>query len=166
MHCPFCQTDDTKVIDSRLVSEGSQIRRRRECPVCNERFTTFETAELLMPKIIKRNGQRRPFDEDKLRMGMQKALEKRPVSIEAIDIAINTIKQKLLASGEREIESQKLGEWIIDSLKNLDHVAYVRFASVYRRFQDVSDFHDTINQLTNNKTIIHQTTQQITPEEK
>lgn len=147
MHCPFCKKEDTKVIDSRLISEGSQIRRRRECIVCNERFTTFETAELLMPKIIKRNGQRRPFDEEKLRTGMQKALEKRPVSIEAIDTAIHSIKQKLLASGEREINSHQLGEWMIESLKTLDHVAYVRFASVYRRFQDISDFSDTINQL-------------------
>lgn len=147
MHCPFCNTEDTKVIDSRLISEGAQIRRRRECTSCNERFTTFETAELLMPKVIKRNGQRRPFDEEKLRAGMQKALEKRPVSIDAIDSAVNTIKQKLLASGEREIHSQQLGEWIIDSLKELDHVAYVRFASVYRRFQDISDFSHTINQL-------------------
>lgn len=148
MHCPFCQTADTKVIDSRLISDGGQIRRRRECISCTERFTTFETAELLMPKIIKRNGQRRPFDEDKLRSGMQKALEKRPVSIDAIDMAINQIKQKLLASGEREILSQQIGEWIIESLKRLDHVAYVRFASVYRRFQDVSDFSDAIHQLT------------------
>jgi transcriptional repressor NrdR len=147
MHCPFCDTDDTKVIDSRLISEGSQIKRRRECPVCNERFTTFETAELLMPKIIKRNGQRHPFDEDKLRSGMQRALEKRPVSMESIEIAINHIKRKLLASGEREIPSDQLGEWIIEDLKKLDHVAYIRFASVYRRFQDVSEFHDTINQL-------------------
>ncbi len=149
MHCPFCQTEDTKVIDSRLVAEGTQIRRRRECASCNERFTTFETAELLMPKIIKSNGQRRPFDEEKLRSGIQKALEKRPISIDAIDTAINTIKQKLLASGEREVSSQQLGEWVIESLKKLDHVAYVRFASVYRRFQDVSDFSHTIDQLNN-----------------
>lgn len=147
MHCPFCHTEETKVIDSRLISEGSQIKRRRECTSCNERFTTFETAELLMPKIIKRNAQRRPFDEEKLRFGMQKALEKRPVSIDAIDTAINSIKQKLLASGEREIHSQQLGEWVIESLKNLDHVAYVRFASVYRRFQDINDFSETIHQL-------------------
>lgn len=149
MHCPFCQTEDTKVVDSRLVAEGTQIRRRRECASCNERFTTFETAELLMPKIIKSNGQRRPFDEEKLRAGIQKAVEKRPISIDAIDGAINTIKQKLLASGEREISSQQLGEWVIECLKKLDHVAYVRFASVYRRFQDVSDFSHTIDQLNN-----------------
>jgi transcriptional repressor NrdR len=149
MHCPFCQTEDTKVVDSRLVAEGTQIRRRRECASCNERFTTFETAELLMPKIIKSNGQRRPFDEEKLRSGIQKALEKRPISIDAIDTSINSIKQKLLASGEREVSSQQLGEWVIDCLKKLDHVAYVRFASVYRRFQDVSDFSHTIDQLNN-----------------
>lgn len=147
MHCPFCPAEDTKVIDSRLISEGTEIRRRRECAVCNERFTTFETAELLMPKVIKRNEQRRPFDEDKLRKGMQRALEKRPVSIDDIDTAINTIKQKLLACGEREIHSHQIGEWVSESLKKLDHVAYVRFASVYRRFQDISEFSDTIKQL-------------------
>lgn len=149
MHCPFCQTEDTKVIDSRLVTEGTQIKRRRECTSCNERFTTFETAELLMPKIIKSNGQRRPFDEEKLRSGIQKALEKRPISIDEIDTVIHSLKQKLLASGEREISSHQLGEWVIERLKKLDHVAYVRFASVYRRFQDINDFSDTINQLNN-----------------
>ncbi len=151
MYCPFCQAEETKVIDSRLVAEGTQIRRRRECSSCNERFTTFETAELLMPKIIKRNGQRRPFDEEKLRSGFQKALEKRPISIDDIDTAIHSIKQKLLASGEREIYSQQLGEWVIECLKKLDNVAYVRFASVYRRFQDISDFSHAIDQLNNSE---------------
>lgn len=151
MHCPFCRAEETKVIDSRLVSDGMQVRRRRECIQCSERFTTFESAELLMPKIIKRNGQRRPFDEEKLRAGMTKALEKRPVSIEAIDAALNGIKHKLRASGEPEISSQQLGEWVIEALKELDHVAYIRFASVYRRFQDVSEFSETINQLREKK---------------
>lgn len=147
MYCPFCHAQDTKVIDSRLISEGTQIKRRRECATCNERFSTFETAELLLPKIIKRNGQRRPFDEEKLRGGMVKALEKRPVSIDDIDAAVHTIQQKLLACGEREVSSDQLGEWVIERLKALDHVAYVRFASVYRRFQDVKEFQATVNQL-------------------
>lgn len=153
MYCPFCHTEETKVIDSRLITEGTQIRRRRECVACMERFSTFETAELLLPKIIKRNGQRRPFDEEKLKMGIQKALEKRPISLDDIDTAIHSIKQKLLASGEREIHSQQLGEWVIECLKKLDHVAYVRFASVYRRFQDISDFSHTIDQLNNQQKI-------------
>lgn len=147
MHCPFCQTEDTKVIDSRLISEGTQIRRRRECASCSERFTTFETAELLMPKVVKRNGQRRPFDEEKLRAGLLKALEKRPVSLDDIDAAVNTIKRKLLAMGEREISSHQLGEWIIELLEKLDHVAFVRFASVYRQFQNIDAFSDAIKLL-------------------
>lgn len=149
MYCPFCNALDTKVIDSRLIDNGSQVRRRRECIECNERFTTFESAELLMPKIIKRNEQRRPFDEDKLRTGMQKALEKRPVGMDEIEAAINEIKQQLRAKGEREITSQYLGELVMQHLKKLDHVAYVRFASVYRRFQDISEFNDAINSLRN-----------------
>ena len=149
MYCPFCNALDTKVIDSRLISNGSQVRRRRECIECNERFTTFESAELLMPKIIKRNEQRRPFDEDKLRAGMQKALEKRPVGVDEIETAIDAIKQQLRAKGEREITSQYLGELVMQHLKELDSVAYVRFASVYRRFQDISEFSDAINSLRN-----------------
>ena len=151
MHCPFCHTQDTKVIDSRLMSEGAQIKRRRECSNCNERFTTFETAELLMPKIIKRNGQRKPFDEEKLRTGIIKSLEKRPVSLETIDAFMHNLQQKLLAYGEREVSSLQLGEWVIEGLKKLDNVAYIRFASVYRRFEDVSEFQKTINQLEENK---------------
>lgn len=147
MHCPFCSADDTKVIDSRLVADGSQVRRRRECAQCRERFTTFEVAELLMPRIIKQDGTREPFDESKLRNGLVKALEKRPVSMEAIEATINAIKQKLQATGEREIKSMFVGEQVMAALRELDVVAYVRFASVYRSFQDISEFRQEIERL-------------------
>lgn len=147
MHCPFCNEQDTKVIDSRLVGEGGQVRRRRECIKCCERFTTFESAELVFPHIIKRDGRRVPFDEIKLRNGMLRALEKRPVSIEQVDAAVGRVLHRLRTSGEREISSQVLGEWIMDELRSLDQVAYVRFASVYRSFQDVSEFHKEIERL-------------------
>lgn len=147
MHCPFCTADDTKVIDSRLVAEGDQVRRRRECLSCKERFTTYEVAELVMPRVIKQNGNREPFDEGKLRAGFQRALEKRPVSVEDIEAAINQIKHDLRATGEREVNSRKLGELVMDSLKQLDQVAYVRFASVYRSFQDIAEFRDAIELL-------------------
>ncbi|MEM7100604.1 MAG: transcriptional regulator NrdR [Pseudomonadota bacterium] len=140
MHCPFCSTDDTKVIDSRLVTEGDAVRRRRECQACGERFTTFETAELVMPRVIKRDGNRVPFDEDKLRFGLTKALEKRPVSVDQIESALNHIKHRLRSTGERELPSLQIGEEVMTELRNLDAVAYVRFASVYRDFQDVSEF--------------------------
>lgn len=147
MHCPFCRQTDTKVIDSRLVADGAQVRRRRECQQCHERFTTFETAELLMPSIIKQDGTREPFDEQKLRHGLIKALEKRPVSVERIEATINTIKRTLQATGEREIKSILVGEKVMDALRELDGVAYVRFASVYRSFQDVSEFRQEIDRL-------------------
>jgi len=147
MHCPFCSTEETKVIDSRLVNEGSQVRRRRECLKCSERFTTYETAELVMPKIIKRDGRRKPFDEDKLRSGLQRALEKRPVSTERIEQAIDRIKHRLRASGERELPASQIGEWVMEELQEMDHIAYVRFASVYRRFEDVKEFHQEITRL-------------------
>ena len=147
MHCPFCAADDTKVIDSRLVAEGDQVRRRRECLSCKERFTTYEVAELVMPRVIKQNGNREPFDEHKLRAGFQRALEKRPVSIEDIEAAINQIKHDLRATGEREVRSRVLGELVMDNLKQLDQVAYVRFASVYRSFQDIAEFRDAIERL-------------------
>lgn len=147
MHCPFCAADDTKVIDSRLVAEGDQVRRRRECLSCAERFTTYEMAELVMPRIIKQNGNRQPFDENKLRSGFLRALEKRPVSVEDIEAVINQIKHELRATGEREIKSRVLGEMVMDQLKGLDQVAYVRFASVYRSFQDISEFRDAIERL-------------------
>lgn len=147
MNCPFCHALETKVIDSRLVSDGSQTRRRRECIHCGERYTTYETAELVMPKVIKRDGRRKPFDEDSLRGGMMRALEKLPVSVEEFEAAVGRIKQRLRACGEREIEAQTLGEWVMEELRALDEVAYVRFASVYRRFKCVSEFHKEIDRL-------------------
>lgn len=149
MHCPFCNAQDTKVIDSRLVAEGEQVRRRRECTSCGERYTTYETAELVMPKIIKQNGNREPFDEDKLRSGLQRALEKRPVSVESVEAALTRIKQLMRATGEREIQSRKLGDFVMAELKDIDQVAYVRFASVYRSFQDLSEFRSEIDRLEN-----------------
>ena len=149
MHCPFCPAEDTKVIDSRLVAEGDQVRRRRECTVCRERFTTYESAELLMPKIIKHNGNREPFDEDKLRAGITRALEKRPVESEAVERVIGRIRHKLLASGEREVSSRVVGEWMMEELKELDAVAYVRFASVYRSFEDLNAFSEEVERLQN-----------------
>lgn len=148
MHCPFCGADDTKVIDSRLVAEGDSVRRRRECQTCGERFTTFETAELVMPRVVKSDGTREPFNEDKLRYGLQKALEKRPVSIEEIESALNRITHRLRATGERELPSREVGEAVMSELRSLDGVAYVRFASVYRDFQDVSEFQAEIQKLT------------------
>ncbi|EKT53547.1 transcriptional regulator NrdR [Providencia sneebia] len=147
MHCPFCSTVDTKVIDSRLVGEGSQVRRRRQCLVCHERFTTFEVAELVMPRVIKSNDIREPFDEEKLRHGMQKALEKRPVSADDVEQAIISIKSQLRATGEREIPSKLIGNLVMDELKKLDKVAYIRFASVYRSFEDVREFGEEIAKL-------------------
>ncbi len=147
MHCPFCSADDTKVIDSRLVAEGTEVRRRRECQSCGERFTTFETAELVMPRIVKRDGNREPFDEDKLRGGLLKALEKRPVSTDEIEACLNQIKHDLRATGERELPASDVGEFVMNALKAVDGVAYVRFASVYKDFQDISEFKDAINGL-------------------
>ncbi|SRR6056297_46770 len=147
MHCPFCAADDTRVIDSRLVADGDQVRRRRECVSCSERFTTYETAELVMPKVIKQNGNREAFDEEKLRAGFQRALEKRPVSVEKIEAAITQIKHAMRSAGEREVQSLFVGELVMDHLKTLDQVAYVRFASVYRSFQDLAEFRDEIERL-------------------
>ena len=147
MHCPFCSTDETKVIDSRLVAEGAQVRRRRECLSCTERFTTYEVAELVLPRIIKQDGSREPFDEEKLRSGLLRALEKRPVSVESIEAELDQIKHRLRATGEREIKSLQVGESVMESLKALDQVAYVRFASVYRSFQDLAEFRDAIESL-------------------
>lgn len=147
MHCPFCNADDTKVIDSRLVADGHQVRRRRECLVCHERFTTFEMAELVMPRVIKSNGVREPFNEDKLRNGIQRALEKRPVSTELIEQSINRIKSNLRATGEREIMTKIIGNLVMEELKLLDKVAYIRFASVYRSFEDIREFGEEIARL-------------------
>lgn len=147
MHCPFCGHEETKVIDSRLASEGSQVRRRRECIRCAERFTTFESAELVMPRVIKSGGVRQPFDEGKLRTGLMRALEKRPVGMEDVEAAVARITHKLRATGEREIRSLQIGEWVMQELQELDQVAYVRFASVYRSFQDVNAFREEIERL-------------------
>ena len=149
MHCPFCSAEDTKVIDSRLVAGGGQVRRRRECLSCRERFTTYESAELVMPRVVKHDGTRQPFDEEKLRAGFIKALEKRPVSIEEIEQAINRIKHHLRATGERELKSMIVGEEVMTELRKLDEVAYVRFASVYRSFQDLNEFKEEIDRLSN-----------------
>ena len=147
MHCPFCAAVDTKVIDSRLVADGHQVRRRRECLDCHERFTTFETAELVMPRLIKRDGSREPFNEDKLRNGLVRALEKRPVSTEEMELAINKLKSQLRATGEREVSSEMVGTILMEQLKKLDKVAYVRFASVYRSFEDIKEFGEEIAKL-------------------
>ena len=147
MYCPFCGKQETKVIDSRLASEGAQVRRRRECLDCGERFTTFESPELVMPRIIKGSGAREPFDEGKLISGMMRALEKRPVESERVDAAISRLQHRLRASGEREIAARQLGEWVVNELRQLDQVAYVRFASVYRSFEDVKAFREEIELL-------------------
>jgi transcriptional repressor NrdR len=147
MHCPFCSHPDTKVTDSRLAGEGRQVRRRRECLECGERFTTFETPELVMPRLIKRDQSREPFDETKLRSGMIRALEKRPVDSESLEAAIDRIIHRLQTLGERELPSRQLGELVMEELRALDEVAYVRFASVYRSFQDVTEFQDEIRRL-------------------
>ncbi|MBF7074713.1 transcriptional regulator NrdR [Glaciecola sp. MH2013] len=147
MFCPFCSAQETKVIDSRLVADGAQVRRRRECLECHERYTTFEAAELVMPRVVKRDGSREPFNEDKLRAGLQRALEKRPVSTEQVENCIVRIKSSLRATGEREIKSEMIGSLIMDALKELDKVAYVRFASVYRSFEDIREFGEEIAKL-------------------
>ncbi len=147
MHCPFCTDKETKVIDSRLVADGDQVRRRRECLKCGERFTTFETAELVLPRVIKSNGSRQPFDEEKLRSGLTRALEKRPVSLEVVESTINRIKHRLRATGEREVKTRDVGEIVMEELRDLDEVAYVRFASVYRSFQDVKEFREEIERM-------------------
>ncbi len=147
MRCPFCSAQDTRVIDTRLADEGDQVKRRRECLACKERFTTFEVVELTLPRVIKRNGAREAFNEAKLRAGMQRALEKRPVKVDEVEAAINRIKKALVGKGEREIHANELGELVMKELGALDHVAFVRFASVYRSFQDVSEFTDMIEKL-------------------
>ncbi len=147
MHCPFCSTEETKVIDSRLVSEGYQVRRRRECGNCHERFTTFETAELIIPKVIKNDGTREPFNEEKLRRGIQHALEKRPVSENDVEKAISYIIHRLRSTGEREVPSKLVGTLVMEELKKLDKVAYIRFASVYLNFDDINQFSKEIEKL-------------------
>ncbi len=147
MYCPFCGHIETKVTDSRLAGEGRQIRRRRECLACGERFTTFETAELVMPMVVKGDRTREAFDQSKLRSGMEKALEKRPVPRAQVDEALSRIAHKVRALGDREVPARVVGELVMEELRQLDEVAYVRFASVYRHFEDVEAFHEEIRRL-------------------
>ena len=147
MKCPFCGSDDTQVIDSRVSEAGDSIRRRRKCTACQKRFTTYETVELRLPQVVKTNGNRADFDANRLRVGFARALHKRPVPTEFVDAAIDRIVQRVLSLGEREIASRQLGEMVMEELYRLDKVAYIRFASVYRSFQDVSDFRDALKEV-------------------
>ncbi len=147
MRCPFCGAAETRVVDSRLGSEGDSVRRRRECEACRSRFTTHETFEVSYPYIVKRDGAREPYDGSKLRSGVERALEKRPVSTEAVDNLLSRLERRLIAYGERECPAQELGSWVMDELKELDQVAYVRFASVYRSFEDVNAFREEVDRL-------------------
>ena len=149
MHCPICHQPDTRVVDSRLIADGSKIRRRRECinPDCTTRFTTYETAEISLPMVIKQNGERQAFSAEKLRNGLLRAIEKRPVSVDKINRLIDDIENRLRIGGEREIPSRRLGDRVMQGLKNIDHVAYIRFASVYLSVQDVEAFINTIAEL-------------------
>lgn len=147
MHCPFCDTPDSAVVDSRLLSGGSQIRRRRFCSACGSRFTTYEKIERAMPLVIKRDLTRQPFDEAKLRRGLEHALLRRPVSADKIDQLINEVMNLARTNGAREVESRQIGEWVMERLPKLDQVAYVRFASVYRAFQSLEDFNQEVKHL-------------------
>ncbi len=147
MHCPFCQHDDTRVIDSRLTEDGAIVRRRRECPECGERFNTFETVELKLPNIVKSDERRETFDENKLRLSFEKALQKRPVPSSKVDAAVRSVIDALRRRSEREVPSRQIGELVMEALKRLDQVAYVRFASVYRKFEDVQAFREEIERL-------------------
>ena len=147
MRCPFCGTDDTQVVDSRVNDEGNSIRRRRRCSECDKRFTTYESVELTLPQVVKQNGKREDFSQNKLHQSFSRALHKRPVPVEYIEQAIERIIQKVLAYGEKEITARELGENVMHELKKMDKVAYIRFASVYRSFSDVEDFHDVIRDL-------------------
>ncbi|MBI3899111.1 MAG: transcriptional repressor NrdR [Gammaproteobacteria bacterium] len=147
MRCPFCSADETRVIDSRLTEEGDSVRRRRECEVCAERFTTFERAELRLPQVIKSDGRREAFNEAKLQAGLSRALEKRPVDAAAVEAMLGRIRHKLIACGEREVATRRIGEWLMEELREIDPVAYVRFASVYRSFQDVDAFREEVQRL-------------------
>jgi transcriptional repressor NrdR len=147
MHCPFCQHENTRVIDSRLADEGSTIRRRRECEGCGERFSTFETAEIKLPSIVKSDGRREAFDERKLRTSFDRALQKRAVPAEKIELAVRSVIRALRLAGERELPSLRVGECVMSELKKLDQVAYVRYASVYRSFEDVQAFREEIERL-------------------
>lgn len=147
MKCPFCASADTQVIDSRVSEPGDSIRRRRRCLACQKRFTTYETVELRLPQVVKTNGSRSDFSVDKVRVGFARALHKRPVPTEYVDAAVDRIVAQVLALGEREIPSRQVGEMVMQELYKLDKVGYIRFASVYRSFQDVSDFHDALREV-------------------
>lgn len=147
MRCPFCQNEDTRVIDSRLTEDRDAVRRRRSCEACGERFSTLEEANLKLPFIVKSNGDRENYDESKLARGLQRALEKRPVESDQIDQILHRIKRNLLTCGEREVDARDIGELIMNELRDVDQVAYVRFASVYRSFQDVDAFNEEIKRL-------------------
>jgi transcriptional repressor NrdR len=146
MRCPFCRHEDTQVVDSRVSEDGAAIRRRRRCPACDKRFTTYERVELALPSVVKKDGTRTEFDRRKIVASMKLALRKRPVAADAIDEAVARIEYQLLGSGEREVRSERLGELVMNELRALDTIAYVRFASVYRRFEDVSEFEDVIEE--------------------
>jgi transcriptional repressor NrdR len=147
MHCPFCKAEDTRVVDSRMAEDGAQVRRRRECEKCGSRFTTFEKAHLEMPQILKHDGNPEPYVEAKLRRGLDRALYKRPVAPDAVDHAIENIERKLRSSSERQVPSKRIGEWVMEELRDLDQVAYVRFASIYRQFQDANAFREEVERL-------------------
>jgi transcriptional repressor NrdR len=152
MKCPFCGFPETQVTDSRVTDEGDAVRRRRRCQGCDKRYTTYETAEVRAPQIVKNNSSRVPFDKEKIRISFLRALHKRPVPTPLVDEAINQVVQKVMAMGEREITSLQVGEMVMQQLSRLDKVAYIRFASVYRSFQDVADFREVIREVTKNKT--------------
>jgi len=147
MRCPFCGGEETRVVDSRLVGEGEQVRRRRACGTCRERFTTYESAELTLPRVIKEDGRRVPFSIEKVRIGVLRSLEKRPIGTDRVEALLARIERRLIASGDREVRSRTIGEQVMNELRELDQVAYVRFASVYRSFQDVDDFREEIDRL-------------------
>ena len=147
MRCPFCASDETRVVDSRLVGDGAHVRRRRECSSCKERFTTYESPELTLPRVIKQDGRRAPFSKEKLRGGVMRALEKRPVPVDRVEAMLSRVERQLIASGEREVRSREIGERVMNELKDVDQVAYVRFASVYRSFEDVKDFREELERL-------------------
>ena len=147
MRCPFCKHDDTQVVDSRVSELGDSIRRRRRCAACDKRFTTYEFVELRMPQLIKSNGSREEFDEAKLRTGFARALHRRPVPTSLVEDSISRVTQTVLSLGEREIESRRIGELVMSELRKLDKVAYIRFASVYRDFQDADDFRDVLREV-------------------
>lgn len=168
MYCPFCNAQDTKVVDSRLAAEGAQVRRRRQCVECNERFTTFEIIEAVMPRIIKSNGRIEPYDNQKLRRSIQLPLQKRPVDTDSIEALISRIEKNLRQLGEREIHSKVLGELVMNELRSLDDIAYVRFASVYRDFQDIEAFQQVLLSLSDsaNKAEISEKIQNFTKKNK